>query len=141
DVSSSGTYRIEPFLLAEGVDTLEYVFLSHGDSDHLNGMTEMLANQEMGVRIRTLVLPPAPFHDKNLLQAARTAAENGTRITVMNPGNKISEILPDGVFALTCLAPEESLAAEEGSNASSMVLELTYGKFSMLFTGDLEGAG
>ncbi len=141
DVSSAGTYRIEPFLLSEGVDTLEYVFLSHGDSDHINGMAEMLGNQEMGVRIKTLVLPPELFHDKTLLQTARTAAENGTRIAIMKPGDKISESLNDDGFSLICLAPEESLAAEKGSNAASMVLELIYGEFSMLFTGDLEGAG
>lgn len=70
DVSSPGSYRIEPFLLAQGTDTLDYVFLSHGDSDHLNGMTEMLANQKMGVRIRTLVLPPEQFHDDKLAGAA-----------------------------------------------------------------------
>ncbi len=141
DVSSPGSYRIEPFLLAQGTDTLDYVFLSHGDSDHLNGMTEMLANQKMGVRIRTLVLPPEQFHDDKLAGAARTALENGTRLAVMKPGDKISEALPDVEFSLVCLAPEESLLAEKGSNAASMVLELTYGEFSMLFTGDLEGSG
>ena len=59
----------------------------------------------------------------------------------MKPGDKISESLSESEFMLTCLAPEESLSAEKGSNAASMVLELTYGDFSMLFTGDLEGAG
>lgn len=141
DVSSPGAYRIEPFLLAEGTDTLEYVFLSHGDSDHLNGIAEMLANQRMGVRIRTLVLPPETFHDEKLKETARTALANGTRLAVMKPGDKISESLSESEFMLTCLAPEESLSAEKGSNAASMVLELTYGDFSMLFTGDLEGAG
>lgn len=141
DVSSPGAYRIEPFLLAEGTDTLEYVFLSHGDSDHLNGITEMLSNQKLGVRIKTLVLPPEEFHDEKLSETARTAVANGTRVTVMRTGDEISENLPDGEFRLTCLAPEESLSVEKGSNAASMVLELTYGDFSMLFTGDLEGAG
>lgn len=141
DVSACGAYRIEPFLLAQGVDMLEYAFLSHGDSDHLNGMTELLENQDMGVRIKTLVLPPEPFLDESLLQAAHTAAENGTRVTVIKPGDKIQETLDTGEFVLECLAPDASLTAEKGSNASSMVLGLTYGGFSMLFTGDLESEG
>ena len=141
DVSSVGTYRIEPFLLAEGADTLEYVFLSHGDGDHLNGIKEMLENQETGIRIRTLVFPPEQFLDETLLETARIAVENDTNVVTAKPGDSIRDRAASGWFRLVCLAPEETLPAEKGSNSASMVLELTYGEFSMLFTGDLEGMG
>ena len=38
DVKNVGQYRIEPYLLSKGVGTLDYVFISHGDSDHTNGL-------------------------------------------------------------------------------------------------------
>lgn len=41
---------------------------------------------------------------------------------------------------LTCLHPEKSYVNSD-ANAGSMVLYLTYGSFSALFTGDLEGQG
>jgi competence protein ComEC len=41
---------------------------------------------------------------------------------------------------LTCLNPEKDWTGED-TNACSIVLRLTYGDFSALFTGDLEGEG
>ena len=51
DVKNVGQYRIEPYLLSKGVGTLDYVFISHGDSDHTNGIEEMILRQKIGVKI------------------------------------------------------------------------------------------
>ena len=64
DLSSVGTYRIEPFLLSQGVRKLEYVFVTHGDADHINGIQELLQNQKQGVEIDALVLPPEEYMDE-----------------------------------------------------------------------------
>ena len=34
-------YTLEPFLKSRGVGTLDYVFISHGDADHISGVQEM----------------------------------------------------------------------------------------------------
>lgn len=141
DISSPGTYRIEPFLLSSGADSLEYVFLSHGDADHINGIQEMLENQEMGVHIKTLVLPPERYMDEALAKTARLAEKNGTRVAVMKPGDILSENADGGEFNFACLAPDDSLPEGAEGNAASLVLKLSYGDFSMLLTGDLEGEG
>ena len=57
DVKEIGKYRIEPFLKSRGIAQLDYVFLSHGDLDHMNGIEELLMRQDVGVRIRNLVVP------------------------------------------------------------------------------------
>lgn len=137
DVSSVGTYRIEPFLLSKGIGELDYVFLTHGDGDHTSGVTELLEGQKLGVRIRTLVLLPEEYVDESLLEIARTAEKNGTRVTVMEVGEEVAE----GEMTLSCLGPDNGLAGEAGSNAVSLVLGLSFGQFDMLFTGDLEGEG
>src|SRR5699024_10825297 len=67
DVSSVGTYRLEPYFLSQGVDTLDYVFVTHGDDDHISGVREMLENQMFGVKIRNLVMPPSEYHDEKLI--------------------------------------------------------------------------
>ena len=46
DVSSAGIYRIEPYLLANAADTLDYVFATHGDEDHISGIKELLENPQ-----------------------------------------------------------------------------------------------
>ena len=138
DVSSAGIYRIEPYLLANAVDTLDYVFATHGDEDHINGIRELLENQDLGVRIRNLVLPSEGYLDEKLLELAETARKNGTRTAVMRAGDKITE--KTGKTELKCLGPVEGTKLEPG-NEASLVMELTYGDFCMLLTGDVEGQG
>lgn len=146
DLSSVGTYRIEPFLLSQGVRKLEYVFVTHGDADHINGIQELLQNQKQGVEIDALVLPPEEYMDEKLLHLAEIAKENGTRVLTIYAGEKV------GTY-LKCIAPlttrknerirgkEEEMPRLEAGNEASVVLELKDGAFQMLLTGDLEGRG
>ena len=146
DLSSVGTYRIEPFLLSQGVRKLEYVFVTHGDADHINGIQELLQNQKQGVEIDTLVLPPEEYIDEKLLHLAEIAKENETRVLTIYAGEKV------GTY-LKCIAPlttrknerirgkEEEMPRLEAGNEASVVLELKDGAFQMLLTGDLEGRG
>ena len=131
-----GKYRIEPFLKSQGVGKLDYVFVSHGDADHINGIEELLADQKTGIQIDTLVLPPKQVLEEHLLKLATLAETGGTRAAAMECGGQIT----DGEMSLSCLAPSQEYAGEIG-NASSMVLELDYKAFEMLFTGDLEDEG
>ena len=147
DVSSAGIYRIEPYLLANAVDTLDYVFVTHGDEDHVNGIKQLLEGQELGIRIRRLVLPPEEFHDEKLKGLARTAWENGTKVLVMRAGDEIAEAASrekkdteTDALVLTCLGPEEGQGLKP-RNEASLVLALSYGEFHMLLTGDVEGRG
>lgn len=146
DLSSVGTYRIEPFLLSQGVRKLEYVFVTHGDADHINGIQELLQNQKQGVKIDAFVLPPEEYMDEKLLHLAEIAKENGTRVLTIYAGEKV------GTY-LKCIAPlttrknerirgkEEEMPRLEAGNEASVVLELKDGAFQMLLTGDLEGRG
>lgn len=146
DLSSVGTYRIEPFLLSQGVRKLEYVFVTHGDADHINGIQELLQNQKQGLEIDALVLPPEEYMDEKLLHLAEIAKENGTRVLTIYAGEKV------GTY-LKCIAPlttrknerirgkEEEMPRLEAGNEASVVLELKDGAFQMLLTGDLEGRG
>jgi len=136
DVGQVGKYRIEPFLKSQGVSSLDYVFISHGDSDHMSGMMEMIERQALGVRIKSLVLPPQNMQDESLRELARIAVENGTAVYEMKAGDQVTE----GEMQITCIQPMAGYAGEIG-NASSMVLSLTYKEFDMLFTGDVEGEG
>lgn len=151
DVKQVGKYRIEPFLKSQGVGMLDYVFLSHGDSDHYSGIQEMLERQETGVKIKTLVFPANYATDEELLELVSLAKENGVAVAVMRAGQKLQE----GRLTITCLQPNGDASAEytwdqntrsesvqklEG-NAGSMVLDVSFGEFDMLLTGDVEEKG
>ena len=138
DVSSVGTYRIEPYLLSCGVEELDYVFLTHGDEDHINGMTELLEGQELGVRIRNLVLPPEEYLDEKLAGIGHTAARNGTRVVTIEAGQSLRN--GDTDLEITCLGPECGTDMGPG-NGASLVLGARHGAFGMLLTGDVELEG
>ena len=132
-----GQYVIEPFLLANGTGTLDYVFVSHGDEDHMNGIEEMLERQNVGVRIKALVFPAETVWDDTLLNLSALALKNGTEVYTLNAGGCVGNIDKE---RFTCIQPQDDFPCEAG-NEASMVLSLTYGDFDMLFTGDIEGEG
>lgn len=134
--SQVGKYRIIPFLKSQGAAKLDYVFVSHGDADHINGIEELLEYQKLGIRIECLVFPTESVMDEPLWKLAELAQKERTQVVKIECGQQIS----DGEMAVKCLAPSGEYKGETG-NASSMVLELEYGEFQMLFTGDLEGEG
>ena len=151
DVKKAGQYRIEPFLKSQGVVVVDYVLISHGDSDHMNGVEELIERQDIGVRIGMLVMPVQEVWDEALKGLAEKALANGTHVAVIKPGQNIKE----GNMSITCIQPgnpeteagngeAEGRDAEEGyepGNAASMVLAVKFGEFDMLLTGDVEGEG
>ena len=136
DVKNVGQYRIEPYLLSKGVGTLDYVFISHGDSDHTNGIEEMISRQKIGVKMKTLVFPKESVWDESLKKLAIYAIENGVQVAVMEQGQEIEK---QGMKIL-CLCPGSDYSGETG-NGASMVLSVSYREFDFLFTGDVEGIG
>lgn len=136
DVGKVGEYRMEPYLLSQGIGSLDYVFVSHGDQDHINGIAEMIARQKIGVEIKNLVFPVQGMWDDALWELAEAGEKAGISILVMRAG----DLLKEGSMTFTCIQPKEEEVSESG-NCASMVLALQYGEFDMLFTGDVEGEG
>lgn len=136
DVKKVGEYRIEPYLLSQGIGSLDYVFVSHGDQDHISGIKEMVQRQKTGVTIKRLVLPTQTVWDDALKELAELAAEEGILVFTMEKG----QCLTEGKLSLTCIQPGKG-EMEETGNSASLVLALRYGDFDMLFTGDVEGEG
>lgn len=136
DVSRVGKYRIEPFLKARGVSEIDYAFITHGDSDHISGLEELLERQDIGVKISCVVFPEQALWDEKLTELCTMAQEQGTRTVVMSPGKQVT----GKNLIVSCLAPDRNKLAETG-NAASLVLEGAYGELDMLFTGDVEGEG
>ena len=136
DVKKVGEYRIEPYLLSQGIGSLDYVFASHGDQDHISGIRELVQRQKTGVTIKRLVLPTQTVWDDALKELAEMAEKKGIPVFTMEKG----QCLTEGKLSLTCIQPGKG-EMEETGNSASLVLALRYGDFDMLFTGDVEGEG
>ena len=136
DRSKLGQYCMEPFLESQGIGTLDYAFVTHGDYDHYSGIAEMFERQDAGIKIRNLVLPVHYKEDESLVELAEKAKDEGVNVLVIKEGDSIW----DGAMKITCLHPTKEDGKMIG-NEGSVVLSITYGGFSMLCTGDIEGEG
>lgn len=132
-------YQILPFLKYKGIKYLEGVFVTHPDSDHVNGIRRMLETyEENGIGIGCLLLPDvgAGCRKEEYHTLERLAKEAGISVQYIHAGQRIF----CGEIMLTCLHPQKGFVCEE-ANEFSTVLYLRMGTFTALLTGDLEGEG
>lgn len=124
-----GKYVLKNGLKYYGAATLDYVFISHSDSDHYSGINELL--EEDWIDIKCVVLPAITNPDEAYQELVYLARNRGCQIFYMKKGDSLEV---DGV-SFQCLAPVEQIYIDK--NAGSIVLQMSYGAFDMLFTGDL----
>lgn len=134
DVSKVGTYRITPFLLSRGKDVIDYAIITHADKDHISGLLELINGSR--ITIKNLILPDIVAKDEAYTELEQLAYQRNIPVSYISAG----DMLKDGEMLLTCLHPVKDYAYTN-SNSYSTVLNLTYGEFSALLTGDLEADG
>lgn len=138
-VSKVGKYRMIPFLKYQGASQIKAIFVSHADSDHYNGIAELLEQAELeGIRVENLVLTDIAdeCRSEGYEELVELAGQNGITVQLLHEGQQ----LQDGELLFQCLHPSKGYRAED-LNETSMVLLVTYREFSMLLTGDVQGAG
>ena len=136
DNKTVGEYVLLPALRYYGMAELDYVFITHGDKDHISGLQELYELEHTGIRIRNLVV--AEYGDREgLLELINQAEQHGTEVLYMDAGSIFSE--PEagasGIFRIACIYPGES-DVHTDANEASLVLQASVGSFRLLFTGD-----
>ncbi len=83
DEKSVGTYRIIPFLKSKGVGVIDYIVVTHADSDHMNGIVELLEKRkESGIKISHLVLPKTTLIEENYEKLVNLAEEKKYQFSI-----------------------------------------------------------
>lgn len=101
-----GEYVLLPAIRYYGMAELDYVFVTHGDADHISGIEYLLNAEHIGVRIRNLVL--AKYGDRQgLANIEILAKEKNINVVYMEAGDKIQEKQNTDMAGLTleCLYP------------------------------------
>lgn len=137
---SVGRYTIEKVLKYYGISRLDGAFLSHMDSDHTNGIIELM---DFGYPIERLYVPKVCPSWQKLEAVASVAEKNGTKVEVMTTERSLCTAKSTGKRAGTfkwkieCLHPSSDFQSDD-DNEASMVLLLYIEDFKFLFTGDAE---
>lgn len=136
--ASIGQYVITPAVKYYGSNKIDAVFVSHMDEDHVNGIMELIEqSQKGGLKIGYLILPGIACTDSSFSPLIEAAEEVGIPVYLM----QADEILKLGDVAFRCMYPTGNTGHFQDKNNNSMVIDVSYKEFDMLFTGDLEEEG
>jgi len=136
DESDIYRYRIKTALKARGINKIDYLFVTHCDDDHISGVEEMISdNGANKIKVDNLVFSANIIEDESYLRLVGLAKDRGTNIVYMNKGDSINF----KNVKIQCLFPTPTIAIEN-RNSMSLVLDVSYGDYDMLLTGDISSS-
>lgn len=124
--NSKGT-TVQLYLKKHDVESLDYVIGTHPDADHIGGMDVILYKYDCG----TVIMPVKSSDTKTYREVIDTLDEKNYSITYPVVGTEYQ--LGGAKFVIAGPSKEY-----EDDNNSSVIIKLTHGDNTFLFTGDAE---
>jgi len=132
-----GTYTLVPYLKYMGVSTLDAVFLTHLDRDHISGVMELLEDGGMGISISRLCISDSVIEDEAYEKLVFVCDAAAVPIYRLKAGDRVEAC----GLSFEVLHPGKDYATDS-RNAYSLVMKLTAGDgVTALLTGDVEADG
>jgi len=119
--------KIYAFLKEKGIDHLDYIVATHPDDDHVGGLAGALNY----ATVDTAFSPVSANDSISFENFKKYLDKQGVEITVPAAG----DTFPLGDSTVTVLGPKK---VTDSDNNNSIVLKVTHGENSFLFTGDAE---
>jgi len=130
--SDMGEEVVAPFLWSRKIMRVDYLAMSHPELDHFGGFLFIADNFHPVEFWTTGATSPDVTYRKLLARLAAAGAQIDT-VDASSPPRTV------GGVVIRILSPQPGSVASRNNN--SMVLELKSGRWSFLFTGDLEASG
>lgn len=127
-----GLKVVLPYLRHYGIDELAAIFLTHAHEDHAAGAGDLLRVMQIG-RVFTAGEGSAAYEKALALSAGDPLTG---KLTAVKAGQKF---IIDNVTIETIYAP--TVSPNHVDNDASVVYRVSYGRFSVLITGDIEKNG
>jgi competence protein ComEC len=134
DRRSIGEAVVSEYLWWRGLDTVDYVLATHADADHIDGLSDVLRN----FTVNAALVGRSPANDPEYAKFAQTVHETNTHVATIEAG----DLMRFGEVELEVLWPRKAEDPNAPSrNNDSIVLRITFGRRSLLLTGDIEKSG
>lgn len=130
----AGERRVLPWLRAHGARRIEAMVLTHPHTDHIGGAAAVMRSMP----VARVVEPGLAYASPVYLEMLRTAEARGVD---WNAARQDRVLRIDGVeIAFLWPRPSDLAAPPEDANDISAVIEVRYGEFTALLTGDASAA-
>lgn len=126
-----GEKTLLPYLLDRKIKKLDYVLISHFDSDHVGGILTLMEK----IQIEKIIICKQGEVSENYKKFLKILKSKKIKVQIVKAKDKIS-IDKDTFFYI--LHPANELIKDNILNNNSIVTKLYYRNFSILFTGDIE---
>ena len=126
-----GEKTLLPYLLKKKIHKLDYVIISHFDSDHVGGILTILEE----LNVKQVLIPKQVEYSENYNKFLDIIKKRNIKIKIVEEGNTINI---DKNTYLDILWPEEKQIKDNVLNNNSLIVRLCYKNFKMPFTGDIE---
>ena len=126
-----GESTLLPYLLDRRVTKIDYMLISHFDSDHIGGLFTVIQN----LRVKNIIIPKQGKESDNLTKFKKVVKNKKINVIVVEKGDYIQV---DKYSYLEILFPEEKLINDNILNNNSIVARFNSLGLKMLFTGDIE---
>ena len=121
-----------PYLLARKIKKIDYIIVSHFDTDHISGLLTVMKE----LKVDKVIISMQGSNSENYKKFVNIVKERNIKVVVVGKGDRL-KIENDIYFDF--LWPNNSdLVTENVLNNNSIVCKMNYRNFSMLFTGDIE---
>lgn len=120
-----------PYLLDRGITKLDYILISHFDSDHIGGLFYIMKN----MKIEKVIISKQGEDSKNYERFKTIVKEKKMKVIEVKKGDEL-KIEKD--IKLEILWPKEEQMKENVLNNNSIVAKLSNPYCSILLTGDIE---
>lgn len=129
--SSVGTQIIAPYLIKNGVTDVEYIIISHTDTDHTVGINGIIDTMD----VENIIIPYGQQDTENAKQIINKAKQNGVNISYFTSGDVLK--VNDEIL-LTAITPDLGQRTySKEDNDTGTALRVDYGEISFMFTGDM----
>lgn len=126
-----GKSTLLPYILDKGYTSIDYIFISHFDNDHVDGILYLLEEINVG----QVIIPKQFETSANYERFIKIVKERGGKVRVVKKGDEVGI---EKNLKFNILWPQNDFIEENVINNNSMICMLKYNNFSMLFTGDVE---
>lgn len=120
------------YLLDRRIKKIDYLIISHFDSDHCENSKEIIKN----LKVKNLIIGKQVEENEEFNQIVTLARNKKVNIVKVQNGDTIRI---DKETSVEILWPDNSAIVQKNAiNNNAIVAKFQYEKFSVLFTGDIE---